>query len=107
MPQLPAGGGSAAIVTAIQQRVVYPPQALRAHVEGRVFVSFTVAASGLVENVAVVKGIQPSCDSAVVKAVQQLPRFTPGRQAGRAVAVQFTVPVVFRLEEPQPPIKGK
>ena len=107
MPQLPGGGGQAAIVTAIQQHVVYPPQALRARVEGRVFVNFTVAATGLVENVAVVKGIQPACDSVVMRAVQQLPRFTPGRQAGRAVAVQFTVPVTFRLQEPLAPTKSK
>ena len=107
MPQLPGGGGAMAISMAVQKNVVYPPQALHAHVEGRVFVSFTVAASGSVVDVAVVKGIHPSCDSAVMKAVHQLPRFTPGRQAGRAVAVQFTVPVTFRLEEPQPPTTGK
>ena len=29
MPQLPGGGGNAAIVAAIQERLVYPEQALR------------------------------------------------------------------------------
>lgn len=100
MPQLPGGGGSAAIVTLIQQHVTYPPRAERAHAEGRVFVSFTVPPSGLVEDVAVVKGFRPDCDSAVVRAVQQLPRFEPGRQAGRPVPVRFTVPVTFRLQGP-------
>lgn len=102
MPQLPGGGGQAAIVTAIQQHVSYPPRALRAHAEGRVFVSFTVAASGLVEEVGVVKGLRPDCDSMVVAAVQQLPRFRPGQQAGKAVPVRFTVPVTFRLGPPAP-----
>ena len=100
MPELPGGGGNAAIVTLIQQRVAYPPRAMRAHAEGRVFVSFTVATTGLVGDVAVVKGIRSDCDSAVVQAVKQLPRFEPGRQVGRPVPVRFTVPVTFRLQAP-------
>ncbi|MDO7845419.1 energy transducer TonB [Hymenobacter sp. M29] len=96
MPELHGGGGSLAIVTYIQQRVRYPYQAMRARAEGRVFVSFTVAASGLVEDVAVAKGFRRDCDSAVVAAVKQLPRFEPGRQAGQAVPVRFTIPVTFR-----------
>lgn len=98
MPQLPGGGGQAAVVTAIQQHVSYPPRAMRAHAEGRVFVGFTVAASGLVEDVGLVKGFRPDCDSTVVAAVKQLPRFRPGMQAGQAVPVRFTVPVTFRLQ---------
>lgn len=101
MPQLPGGGGQAAVVTAIQQHVSYPPRAMRAHAEGRVFVGFTVAASGLVEDVGLVKGFRPDCDSTVVAAVKQLPRFRPGMQAGQAVPVHFTVPVTFRLQAPQ------
>ncbi|GAA4044618.1 hypothetical protein GCM10022409_33350 [Hymenobacter glaciei] len=101
MPQLPGGGGQAALVTAIQQHVSYPPQALRDHAEGRVFVAFTVAASGLIEEVGVVKGLRPDCDSVVVAAVRLLPRLRPGMQAGQAVPVRFTVPVTFRLQVPK------
>jgi len=98
MPQPPGGGGSAAVVTLIQQQVSYPPRAVRDHAEGRVFVSFTVAPTGLIEDVDVVKGFRPDCDSAVVAAVKRLPRFEPGRQTGRAVPVRFTAPVTFRLQ---------
>lgn len=101
MPQLPGGGGNLAIVTHIQRQVRYPIQAMRARAEGRVFVSFTVAASGLVEDVAVAKGFRRDCDSAVVEAVKTLPRFEPGRQVGRAVPVRFTMPVTFKLTTPQ------
>ena len=96
MPQLPGGGGQAAVVVAIQQHVSYPPRAMRAHAEGRVFVGFTVAASGLVEDVGLVKGFRPDCDSTVVAAVKQLPRFRPGMQAGQcglvALVVQLHLP---------------
>ncbi|GAB3860628.1 hypothetical protein GCM10028822_38810 [Hymenobacter terrigena] len=100
MPQLPGGGGSAAVVNAIQSRVMYPAQAIQQHIEGRVFVSFTVGENGMVRDAKVVKGIGAGCDESVLAAVQQLPQFIPGRQAGRPVPVSFTVPVTFRMIAP-------
>lgn len=102
MPELPGGGGAQAVVVALQRHVMYPTRAVRARAEGRVFVNFTVAASGSVENIAVIIGFRPDCDSAAVVAVQQLPPFLPGKQQGKLVAVQFTVPVTFRLPAPPP-----
>lgn len=107
MPELPGGGGSEAIVAAIQQRIIYPPEALSMQIDGRVYVSFTVNSSGSVENIVILKGILPACDAAVVKAVQQLPRFIPGRQAGRSVAVLYTVPVSFILQNSSEAIETK
>jgi protein TonB len=98
MPQLPGGGGAAAISAAIQQHLVYPPEALAAQVDGRVFVSFIVTTTGAVSQVKVVKSLVAACDAAAVQAVRQLPRFTPGRQKGRPVRVQFTVPITFSIE---------
>lgn len=100
MPQLPGGGGNAAIINAIQSRVMYPAQAIQQRVEGRVFVSFTVGENGTVRDARVVKGIGMGCDEAVIAAVRQLPQFTPGRQVGRPVPVSFTVPVTFRMVAP-------
>lgn len=102
MPQPVGGGGATAVVALIQQRVGYPLRAIRDHAEGRVFVGFTVTPTGSITDAAVVKGFRPDCDSAVLAAVQQLPPFEPGRQAGRAVPVRFTAPVTFRLQAPAP-----
>ena len=108
LPQLPSGGGLSAISKAIQQRVVYPPQAEKDAVEGRVFVSFTVASTGAVRDVVVVRNLRPDCDSVVVRAIKLLPRFVPGREAGVAVAVRFTVPATFLLQgQPATPGSGK
>jgi protein TonB len=106
MPQLAGGGGVVAIVRAIQERVVYPSEALRAQAQGRSFVKFIVAADGTVRQAAIVMGFRPDCDSAVVQAVRQLPRFEPGIQEGKPVAVSFTAPVTFRITPPAPPKLG-
>ena len=87
------------IVSAIQRKVIYPPRAEKDNIEGRVLVSFTVSAKGIIHDVRVVKSLRSDCDSVVVQAVNRLPRLKPGREAGAPVAVGFTVPVTFRLEE--------
>ena len=93
MPQLPGGGGSGAIIKQIQDNFIYPAGAQQ---EGRVFANFIVAADGSVSNVKIIKGLAPAYDAAVLAAINQLPRFVPGKQAGNPVAVSFTVPVTFK-----------
>ncbi|MBH8570649.1 energy transducer TonB [Hymenobacter sp. BT584] len=98
MPQLPGGGGTAAIVAAIQKAVRYPSKALQNGVEGKVFVSFTVDPKGDVTDVKVVKGLGYGLDEETMRAIKTLPKFIPGKQNGREVSVAFTVPVTYRIQ---------
>ncbi|GAB2854103.1 energy transducer TonB [Hymenobacter ruber] len=98
MPQLPGGGGTAAIVAAIQKAVRYPAKALQNGVEGKVFVSFTVDPKGDVTDVKVVKGLGYGLDEETMRAIKTLPKFIPGKQNGREVSVAFTVPVTYRIQ---------
>ncbi len=98
MPQLPGGGGQAAIVAAIQKAVKYPPQAVANGVEGRVFASFTVNAKGDVTDLKIVKGLGSGLDEETLRAIKTLPRFIPGKQNGCDVSVSFTVPITFRIQ---------
>jgi TonB family protein len=93
MPQPLGGGGLEAILKQILDNFVYPTGA---HKEGRVFANFIVKADGSVSNTKIIKGLASTYDEAVLAAIRKLPRFTPGKQSGRAVAVSFTVPVEFR-----------
>ena len=102
MPQLPGGGFNKAIVEFIQQHLVYPGVTADRRKEGRVFVSFTVAKTGVVKDIKVVKGLSAEYDAAVIAAVRQLPQFAPGMQRfppktgeKQPVDVSFTVPVTF------------
>jgi len=101
MPEMWIHGKAVNVVAAVQQNLVYPPAAKRAHAEGRVFVSFTVAATGAVKNAHVVRGFRPDCDVAALRAVRQLPRFKPVQQRGKSIASGLTVPVKFSLDTPR------
>ena len=91
MPQLRGG------LAALQRKVSYPEMARRAGIEGRVTVQFIVNEQGRVENPRVIRGIGGGCDEEALKAVQNA-RFTPGMQRGRPVRVQYSLPIVFRLQ---------
>jgi TonB family protein len=89
-------------LNALQQSVVYPDADRRAGNEGRVMLRFVISEKGLPYDVHVVRGVSPGLDAAAIRAVQQA-RFTPGQQNGRAVAVRFTLPVLFRITAPMLP----
>jgi len=91
MPQLIGGLGK------LQSQVTYPEMARRAGIEGRVTIQFIVNERGQVENPRVIRGIGGGCDEEALKAVSQA-RFTPGLQRGRPVKVQYSLPIVFRLQ---------
>ena len=91
MPQLKGG------LADLQRKVKYPEMARRAGIEGRVTVQFIVNEQGKVENPRVIRGIGGGCDEAALEAVRQA-SFTPGMQRGRPVRVQYSLPIVFRLQ---------
>lgn len=88
----PVGG-----MQAIYQNIRYPDAARRAGIEGRVIIQFIVDENGNVTNPVVVRGIGGGCDEAAIEAIKSV-QWTPGRQRGRAVRVQFQLPVMFRLQ---------
>ncbi|SDY77728.1 energy transducer TonB [Hymenobacter psychrophilus] len=96
MPVFP--GGQEALLAYISKNIKYPAMALRNQVEGRVFIKFVVGPDGAVSNVEVQKGIGAGCDEESMRVIKNLPRFTPGKQNGRAVSVYFTVPVTFSIK---------
>lgn len=95
MPIFP--GGQTALYN-ILQVLKYPPVAQENGVQGRVFVSFVVGEDGYVEDVQVIKGVDPSLDKEAVRVVKSLPRWTPGNQQGKPVRVRYSVPVTFALQ---------
>lgn len=91
MPELIGG------LAELQSRIRYPEMARRAGIEGRVYVQFIVNEQGDVENPQVIRGIGGGCDEEAIRAVSQA-QFRPGMQRGRPVRVQYSLPIVFRLQ---------
>ena len=96
MPEF--AGGQAALLRYLREHLRYPSQALREQVEGRVFMSFVVRADGAIAEATVLKGLGAGLDEEALRVVRQMPAWTPGYQARHAVAVRFTLPIVFKMQ---------
>lgn len=90
MPELIGG------LESLQREVRYPERALRASIQGRVYVQFVVNERGEVENPQVIRGIGGGCDEEAIRVVK-IAKFSPGLQRGRPVRVQYNLPVIFTI----------
>ncbi len=96
MPTFP--GGPAELMKYISTHMKYPVAAQENGVQGRVICQFVVGRDGKVRDVTVLKTLDPYCDKEAVRVILSMPNWIPGKQNGQAVAVKYTVPIVFRLQ---------
>ena len=97
MPEFP--GGMPAMIEYLQTNIKYPKDAVKQNVGGRVMVMFVVEADGSLSNVRVARKVFPSLDSEAVRVVKAMPKWKPGKEKGRPVRVNFTLPVVFTAKK--------
>jgi TonB family protein len=65
------------------------------NMEGTVYVSFIVKDDGSVADAKILRGLGKSYDEEVLRVINLMPKWLPGRQNGEAVAVMFNMPVKF------------
>lgn len=82
----------------LSQNMKYPQQAKELGIQGKVFVSFVVEKDGSVAQVQILRGIGGGCDEEAERVIKKLPQFTPGKQRGRPVRVQYRLPIAFTLK---------
>ncbi len=97
MPQFP--GGDAELLKYIGTHIKYPTMAAENNIQGRVVVKFVVKKDGQVGDVVVLRGRDPDLDKEAQRVVKTLPKFIPGKMNGQAVAVWYTLPINFKLQQ--------
>jgi protein TonB len=60
-------------------------------------VQYVVNKDGKVQDVTIVRSADDILDAAALKHIQNMPDMAPGKQRGKAVSVQFIVPINFQL----------
>jgi len=79
------------------ERLIYPADAKKDNVQGRVILQFTIDEEGSVGNLKVLKSAAPSLDQEALRVVAMSPKWTPGTQKGKNVKVTYVFPVIFQL----------
>jgi len=69
---------------------------LTSNVKGKVIVGFIVTEKGQLENVRVLKSLNPEADAEAIRLIQQGPAWEPAKQNGNIVTQQVKVVVRFR-----------
>ena len=97
MPEFP--GGVEALMDYVGRNVKYPEEAKDKEIQGRVFVSFVIEKDGSVNEVKVLRGIGGGCDEEAVRVIKAMPKWTPGKQKGKPVRVNYQIPINFKLDD--------
>jgi TonB family protein len=96
MPEYP--GGEQKMAEFLGKNIVYPQIAKESGIQGTVYISFVVTKEGKVKGAKVIRGIGGGCDQEALRVVKSMPDWEPGKQDGKAVPVQFNLPVKFTLQ---------
>jgi protein TonB len=91
-------GGIPALMKFIGENLKYPEEAAMANIQGKVQLKFVVRPNGTAGKIEILRSIDPLLDNEAARVVNILPKFKPGKQAGVAVPVWFSLPVNFKLE---------
>lgn len=86
-----------AFTTWINSKIVYPREAQRMNIQGRIMVEFIVEKDGSLSGIQARQG-DPLLIAEAVRVVKSSPKWTPGRQRNKPARVKMVVPVVFRLQ---------
>lgn len=97
LPTFP--GGTANFYKFIGKTVHYPAEALQHSQQGRVNVTFIVQRDGSLSDFKVLKDPGYGLGDEALRILAASPRWEPGEQNGHPVPVQYTVPVIFTLDD--------
>lgn len=95
MPEFP--GGTEKLMLFMKERIVYPPIAKDDGVEGNVYIRFTVASDGALSDFEIMKSPDHYLSQEALRVVKSMPKWMPGENHGKKVAVKTVVPIRFKL----------
>jgi TonB family protein len=80
----------------VQSNLMYPAEAVKNGIFGRVTVQFAVNYKGEVVNIKILHGVHPLIDKETIRVINSSPKWVAARQNGRVVNQLFVIPVIFQ-----------
>ncbi|MBD9109232.1 MAG: energy transducer TonB [Bacteroides nordii] len=98
MPEFP--GGTKALMEYLARNIKYEGPIAQGDIgiSGRVIIQIIIDKEGNVTDPKVVRSVDPYLDKEALRVVSHMPKWTPGTQQGKPVAVKYSIPVVFRMQ---------
>lgn len=98
------GGDLLAFRTWVQKQLVYPAEAVKQNIQGRVVVTFVIETDGSVSDIRLLQSPDKLLSDEARRIIASSPAgaWTPGEQRGQKVRVKYVLPVDFRLTKTEP-----
>lgn len=82
----------------LAKNIKYPASAQKAKAQGKTFVTYVIEKDGSVSEIKVVRSSgNADLDAEAIRVVSSMPKWIPGKQAGKPVRVDYTLPITFKL----------
>ena len=81
----------------INDNIVYPEEAARNEIAGKVYVQFCINKKGEMVDIKIVRSVHQSIDEETLRVLSMSPKWNPAKQGGTPVKQLFTIPVSFIL----------
>ena len=85
------------LIDLLYNNIRYPAEAKKLKIQGVVYAKYIIRPDGTIGNPRVERGIGGGCDEEVLRFISLIPKYTPGYHEAKAVPVQVTLPVKFKL----------
>lgn len=92
-------GGENAMMKFISENVVYPKQAHKNKIEGKVLVRFLITKRGEIDSIQFLSKPQPLFDEEVLYVLALMPKWIPGKSDCEKKGEYFTLPFNFKLND--------
>lgn len=90
-------GGEEKLREFLSKNIKYPAMARENGISGTVYITFVVEGDGRITDVKSLRGLGGGLTEEALRVVKMMPNWTSGKQNGKPVRVQFTLPVKFTL----------
>ena len=90
-------GGEEALYKYLSDNLQYPDMARDNNITGKVVIRFVVEKDGSITKASIAREIGGGCGKEALRVVNSMPKWKPGKQSGKAVRTEFTLPVDFQL----------
>ncbi|MBP1672932.1 MAG: cell envelope biosis protein TonB [Bacteroidetes bacterium] len=91
-------GGNEQLPIFLGENIKYPDESRKKGISGVVIIEFTITKDGSIEDVKVVKGVDPLLDNEAIRVVKMMPKWTPAENKGEKVNMNYTLPINFKLQ---------
>jgi len=95
MPEFPGGMDSLQIF--LQENLAYPEN-VEPKTDTTVIAQFVISKKGKIKSIAIAKSAGKAFDDEVIRVIELMPNWIPGKQRGKPVSVKYHLPIGFSLE---------